>query len=120
MSDCFFLSDLGAIATMVVIFGRVGQTFKDPYTLTVEFPNASGLLRDSDVLLSGARIGRVGASPKLVGQSFAVEVPLIIRGDVKIPRTSSFLVGSSGLLGDRYVDVIPPANFDPADMAAPG
>ena len=104
---------------MVVIFGRVSQGLTKTYPITVEFPNANGLIKDSLVLLSGARIGVVSDNPKLIGSSFNVQVTINIRDDVKIPRKSTFLVGSSGLLGDRYVDVIPQPEFDPNDNIEP-
>jgi phospholipid/cholesterol/gamma-HCH transport system substrate-binding protein len=119
----FLLIGFGFIAVMVVMFGKVGQGFRDDYEITVEFPNASGIVKDSDVLLSGARIGRVSeppSPPRLVGRTFVVAMKLRIRSDVLIPKAASIIVGSSGLLGDRYVDVIPPAEFDPADVVQPG
>jgi ABC-type transporter Mla subunit MlaD len=115
----FLFIGFAFIAGMVVMFGRVGQGFKKTYALTVEFPNASGLLKDSDVLLAGARIGRVAEQPRLIGKSFTVSVKLLIRDDVKVPQQSDFVVGSSGLLGDRYVDVIPHENFDPSKTIPP-
>jgi len=115
----FLIIGLSTIAAMAVMFGRVGQGFEKYYALTVHFPNAGGLVKDSDVLLSGARIGHVAEAPALVGSSYNVAVKLKIREDVKIPRKSNFLVGSSGLLGDRYVDVVPQKDFDPADVAEP-
>jgi phospholipid/cholesterol/gamma-HCH transport system substrate-binding protein len=120
MVGLFLFVGFGVIAVMVVMFGRVGQGLRDYYDLTVEFPNASGLVKDSDVLLSGARIGHVSEAPKLIGKSFSVAVKLKIRGDVQIPVKTSIVVGSSGLLGDRYVDVIPQPEFDPNDVAQPG
>ena len=116
----FLLIGFSFIAVMVVTFGRVGQSFHSFYEITVQFPNASGLVKDSDVLLSGARIGHVAEPPRLVGSSYAVAVKLKIRDDIKIPLKSNFIVGSSGLLGDRYVDVIPQQNFDPTEVAQPG
>ena len=116
----FLLIGFGVIAVMVVMFGRAGQGFAEFYELTVEFPNASGLVKNSDVLLSGARIGHVSAPPQLTGSSFAVAVQLKIRSDILIPKKSSIVVGSSGLLGDRFVDVIPLPGFDLHDTAAPG
>jgi ABC-type transporter Mla subunit MlaD len=116
----FLVIGFAFIAVMVLTFGRVGQSFKKVYSINVEFPNASGLVKDSDVLLAGARIGHVADPPRLTGKSYTVVVRLAIREDVKIPRKSTFLVGSSGLLGDRYVDVIPQENFDPNDVAQPG
>ncbi len=115
----FLLIGFTFIAGMVVTFGKVGQSFQKKYEIVVEFPNASGLVKDSDVLLAGARIGYVSEIPKLVGHSYTVQVALSIRDDVKIPRKSDFVIGSSGLMGDRYVDVIPQANFDPGDVAQP-
>lgn len=107
------------IATMVVLFGRVGLGAKGTYQIVVEFPNASGLVRGSDVLLSGARIGNVAEMPKLIGDSFYVAVPLNIKEDVKIPAQCSFVVGSSGLLGDRFVDVRLDSGFDPKKTLEP-
>ncbi|MDB6174875.1 MAG: mce related protein [Chthoniobacteraceae bacterium] len=115
----FVLIGFSVIAVLVVVFGRLGQSFQDNYPVTVIFPNASGLVKGSDVLLAGAPIGTVADAPKLAGSSYAVQVRLLIRGDVKIPKMSTLLVGSSGLMGDRYVDVIPQANFDPNDVAKP-
>ncbi len=116
----FVLIGFCFIAAMVVTFGKMGQKFSKYYTLTVEFPNAGGLVKDSDVLLSGTRIGYVAQVPRLTGHSYAALATINIRDDVKIPKKSTFLVGSSGLMGDRYVDVIPQSNFDPADLAQPG
>lgn len=116
----FLFIGLATIAAMVIVFGRVGEGFAKTYPILVEFPNASGLVKDADVLLSGARVGKVITTPKLIGSLYAVEVTLKIREEVQIPRTAQFVVGSSGLLGDRYVDVIPPLTFGPDDMAKPG
>jgi phospholipid/cholesterol/gamma-HCH transport system substrate-binding protein len=49
-----------------------------------------------------------------------VEAKLDIREEVRIPRTAVFTVGSSGLLGDRFVDVHLPAGFDSADTFKAG
>jgi phospholipid/cholesterol/gamma-HCH transport system substrate-binding protein len=104
----FVLVGLAVLAGLVVQFGRVGEGFKTYYGLTVKFPDASGLLKGSDVLLAGAKIGRVSGGPRLVQSGEGVEVPLRIFDYVKIPEGSKFTVGSSGLLGDRFVAVAMP------------
>lgn len=105
----FVFVGLAVLAALVVQFGRVGEGFKTYYTLTVHFPNASGLLKGSDVLLAGAKIGRVSGGPVLIPGGDGVAVPLRIFDYVKVPAGSKFTVGSSGLLGDRFVDVqMPP------------
>ena len=105
----FVFVGLAALAILVVQFGRVGEGFKTYYDLTVRFPDASGLLKSSDVLMAGAKIGRVAGGIRLAPEGHGVVVPLRIYEHVKIPVGSKFTVGSSGLLGDRYVAVaVPP------------
>lgn len=104
----FVITGLAVLAALVVQFGRVGEGFKTYYALTVRFPDASGLLKGSDVLLAGAKIGRVSGGPRLAQTGQGVEVPLRIYDYVKIPAGSKFTVGSSGLLGDRFVAVTMP------------
>jgi phospholipid/cholesterol/gamma-HCH transport system substrate-binding protein len=104
----FVLVGLAVLAALLVQFGRVGEGFQDYYQLLVKFPDASGLLKGSDVLLAGAKIGHVSGGPRLAESGQGVDVPLRIFGFVKIPAGSRFTVGSSGLLGDRFVAVTAP------------
>jgi ABC-type transporter Mla subunit MlaD len=105
----FVFVGLAMLAALIVQFGRIGEGFKTYYPLTVKFADASGLLKGSDVLLAGAKIGRVSGGPRLVREGNGVAVPLRIYDYVKIPAGSKFTVGSSGLLGDRFVSVSMPA-----------
>ncbi len=122
----FVLFSLLIAVTLIVRFGRMGEAFRDQYIITVEFDNASGLLKDSDVLFSGARIGRVAIAPEITMAPKALESPsgvtvdLRIYSNIRIPEGAKFLVGSSGLLGDRFVDVISPADFDGKTFIDPG
>lgn len=116
----FLLLGLSAIAIMVVMFGRLGKAMQEAYEITVQFPNASGIVKGSEVLLAGASVGNVAELPALVTGTYSVEVKLRIRADVKIPRTSYFQIRTSGLLGDSYVDVITPQKFTEEDFAQPG
>src|SRR6202047_1541654 len=93
----FVFVGLSMLAALVVQFGRVGEGFKTYYGLTVRFDDASGLLKGSDVLLAGAKIGRVSGGPRLVQEGNGVAVPLRIYDYVKIPEGSKVAVGSSGL-----------------------
>ncbi len=104
----FVFLGFSVLAALVVQFGRIGEGWKTYYPLTVRFTDASGLLKGSDVLLAGAKIGRVSGGPRLVQSGNGVAVPLRIYDYVKIPAGSKFSVGSSGLLGDRYVAVTMP------------
>ena len=120
----FVAIGLAMICGFVVRFGRLGEGVKAYYNLTIHFKDASGLLKGSDVLFSGAKIGRVGGGPRLIPQGEGVAVPLRIYDYVKIPKGSKFTVGSSGLLGDRFVNVIMPSTpakeFLPKDAVIEG
>jgi phospholipid/cholesterol/gamma-HCH transport system substrate-binding protein len=104
----FVFIGLAAIAGFVVQFGRLGEGFKTYYAVTVRFKDASGLLKGSDVLFSGAKIGKVATGPRLLHEGEGVAVALKIYDYVRIPAGSKFTVGSSGLLGDRFVNVAMP------------
>src|SRR5881409_3325248 len=101
----FVFVGLAMLGALVVQFGRLGEGFKTYYALTVRFSDASGLLKGSDVLLAGARIGKVAGGPRMVREGNGVDIPLKIYDYIKIPESSKFTVGSSGLLGDRFVNV---------------
>ena len=116
----FLLIGFGVIATMILLFGRVGKGFSKNYPITVQFGNASGLLKGCDVLLSGAKIGLVMEAPRLTGRGYAVIAPMQISEGVRIPHKSVFLIRTNGMLGDAYVDVVPPVDFDPEDFVQPG
>jgi phospholipid/cholesterol/gamma-HCH transport system substrate-binding protein len=113
----FVFVGLSALAALVVQFGRIGEGLKTYYPLSVRFNDASGLLKGSDVLLAGAKIGRVSGGPHLVSSGTGVAVPLRIYDYVKIPVGSKFTVGSSGLLGDRFVAVTMPPGKPTAFIA---
>src|SRR5437016_14102801 len=108
---------LAMLGALVVQCGRRGEGFKTYYELTIRFSDASGLLKGSDVLLAGARIGKVSGGPRLVREGNGVAVPLKIYDYIKIPQGSSFTVGSSGLLGDRFVNVTMPPGERKASIA---
>ena len=116
----FMLVGLAIVGYMVVSVGRFSTGFARFYAVTVELPNASGLLRNSKVLLAGAAIGTAGA-PVVLANGQGVRVPLQINDRIRIARNSRIVVGSSGLMGDRYVDVILPATpeggyFEPGEV----
>jgi ABC-type transporter Mla subunit MlaD len=127
----FVLIGLVFIAIMAFKFGRLGQgLFQQYYPLTVTFPSADGLIKNSDVQLAGARVGYVAEKPAIASGGSGVTIPLEILSNVKIPRQTTFEVGSSGLLGDKFVDIkakskpeFDAATFNPNDprqVLAPG
>ena len=101
----FILIGLSTVALMVVYFGRMGEGVGKFYNVRVEFANANGLLRGSEVLLAGAKVGRMTSEPIIKPDMSGVYVDLRIMDQVKIPVGSDFTIGSSGLLGDKFIQV---------------
>ncbi len=103
----FLLFGIGVICTLILFFGEVQNLFRPTYNLTVKFTNASGLLKGSDVYLSGALIGKVTTDPHPIPDTQQVEVNLKIDKNVDIREDAQYVIGSSGLLGDKFVEVRP-------------
>lgn len=116
----FVIAGIAVVAFLVVYFGRLGQGMQRFFDLQVDFPNASGLLAGADVLLGGARIGYVARDPRVLPAMQGVAVELKVREEVVLPAASKFIIGSSGLLGNRFVDVLVPPDADLKQRIEPG
>ena len=114
----FLMLGIGLICTLIIIFGELPDFLKPSYTLTVRFADASGLLKGSDVYLAGAVIGKVTTDPHYIPDSQRVEVNLKINKEVGIRKDATYVIGSSGLLGDRFV-IVKPADYKPGEDKAP-
>ena len=103
----FVLIGLLALGALIVQFGRFGETKGDSYHVFVEFQDASGLIKGSDVRMGGAKIGRVLYTPQLT-DDLTVMVQVSLDDRVKIYKGSKFQIQSVSLLGDKMVVVHPP------------
>jgi ABC-type transporter Mla subunit MlaD len=112
----FMLIGLGVVAFMAIKFGKISQGLQKYYIITAEFPNASGLLKGADVYMAGARVGFTADAPELIEGRYAVQVLLKLREGVKIPHGSTFLISSSGFLGDAFVSINPPKDPNMNDI----
>src|SRR5439155_22011213 len=97
----FVAIGLAMIGGFVLKFGRLGEGFKIYYDLTVRFKDASGLLKGSDILLSGAKIGRVACGPRLLREGEGVAVLIRTYEYTKIPKCSQFTRARQGMSGER-------------------
>src|ERR1041384_1884565 len=112
----FVFVGLAMLGALLVQFGRLGEGFKTYYTITVRFNDAGGLLKGTDVLLAGARIGKVAGGPKLVREGDSVPVTLKIYDSIKTREGTKSAVGGWGLLGDRSVNVTIPSGPPKASL----
>lgn len=101
----FLVVGLALLGGLILIFGGFAQGMGPSYEIVVEFQNASDLIKGATVTFSGAPIGKVVKQPYPIKEGRAVAVHLKIQDSFKIREGSRFLIGSKGMLGDRYVDV---------------
>ena len=81
---------------------RFGKTSEK--TLSVQFDDVAGLKNKADVRLAGVLVGRV-AKIRLVGGKALVDLELTT--DVELRKGASATIQSLGMLGDKYVELVP-------------
>jgi len=114
----FVLVCLAVAIGLIMQFGKLTQFGKGAYEITVVFPNASGIIKDSNVLYAGIVVGKVREIELDQTGALRVKVKLAITQGVKIRRDAQFIINQSGLLGDRFVDITPQSTT--AEFISPG
>ena len=76
------------------------------YAISARFTNAAGLDRGADVRINGIKVGTV-ASMTLDPQTFVSVVTFNIAKEIQLPDDTVGSIGSDGLLGSRYVQLLP-------------
>src|SRR5580765_6873378 len=81
---------------------RVGK--KGGKTVVVAFPDVSGLDDKAVVRLAGVRVGKVAKIKLVEGRAF---VTIDLDGDVELRQGASAAIANLGLLGEKYLELIP-------------
>ena len=108
---------LGAVVLFVAIFFVVttynSSGVKNDYAvkLWANFDKVDGITNGSDVRLGGIKIGTV-IGLDLDPKTYRAKLDLGIQDKIGIPTDSSAVIASDGLLGGKYIDVIPGAEND--------
>ncbi len=82
-------------------FGAFGDK---GYPLHVTLDNATGLDAKTPVFIAGVQVGKVS---KIALEGYRAAVTLSILKSVTLPADSQVAVKSQGLLGDKYIEVVP-------------
>jgi phospholipid/cholesterol/gamma-HCH transport system substrate-binding protein len=108
---------LGAIVLIVAI-GFLGFAYsssqvnqQDGYELVARFDRVDGLEPGSDVRVSGIKVGSV-LDQTLDPDTYRAEVRFTVRDGVELPADSSASVVSDGLLGGKYLRIVPGGDID--------
>lgn len=84
--------------------GRGAQP--DGMLLTAQFDRIDGLVNGADVRIAGVKVGSVVAS-SIDPVSFNAVVGMRVDRSLRLPADSSAEVSSDGLLGGKYLSIVP-------------
>jgi phospholipid/cholesterol/gamma-HCH transport system substrate-binding protein len=113
---------LGAVVLIVAVgflsfaYSSSQVQESDGYELIARFDKVDGLERGSDVRISGIKVGTV-VDQSLDPETYRAEVRFTLREDVQLPADTSAAVVSNGLLGGKYLALVPGGDIE---MLEPG
>ncbi|MCB0220078.1 MAG: MCE family protein [Chrysiogenetes bacterium] len=101
----FAMLVLAIIAYSAVHLGPTGFGGGQEYrSLVVYVPSAAGLFEESPVRVAGVQVGLIDKISLERGQA---RVEVRVRADLEMHENARAMVKSSGLLGDRYIEIDP-------------
>jgi len=95
----------GFLAYALLHTGR-GSVNSDGLTLRASFDRIDGLSNGADVRIAGVKVGTVSDS-RINPESFSAELTMRVDGSLKLPEDTSAEITSEGLLGGKYVSLVP-------------
>lgn len=98
------LLGLALLAFMVLNLGNFAFGEKG-YPLQAVFSQVNGLREGNVVRFAGVEVGKV---KDVAVQPDGITVLMHINPGVKIPEGSKFSIGTDGLLGEKYINIVPP------------
>lgn len=97
-----------AIAAFFLVFAYSSSRVSADggYILKVKFDRIDGIKVGSDVSVSGMKVGnvtKISIDPK----TYMAHVEISVASDIQLPIDTSAEIISSGLLGDKYIALVP-------------
>jgi phospholipid/cholesterol/gamma-HCH transport system substrate-binding protein len=83
-----------------------GRGVTSGYALNARFDRIDGLNVGADVRMAGVKVGAVTAA-RIDPQSFLAEVNFTVQQGLELPKDSSAEIVSDGLLGGKYLSLVP-------------
>ncbi len=103
----FLTFGLLLLGALILQFGSARELFRGTYAIRVTLPDGTGIKEGTPVLLGGRKIGKASDKPSFNSSFTGVIIPLKIFSDMKIPADAKFSIGTSGLLGDAFLEIKP-------------
>lgn len=100
----FAVGGLMALGSAMYAVGGMDIGHSDDLTVYAGFKQVLGLEKQSAVRLSGVPVGNVA---EIKNDGGGVTVTLNIKPDAKIPKNSAVTVSSSGVMGEKFINITP-------------
>jgi len=124
MKANYFETTLGFLTILIsciflikLISVNSNDSSKKYYDLNAKFLKVGGLIVGNDVKMSGVKIGVVNRV--YLDDDFLANVEFKVFSNIKIPQESVVAISSDGILGNKYLSVIP-KNRDSKDFLKQG
>jgi len=103
---------IAAIVCLVTFIFSISDfsVFKKGWTCTVSFHFANGLKKNAPVRVAGVDAGHVRSilvTYDVVSREPKVQIELWIDGAMRLPDDSRFLINQLGILGEKYLEIMP-------------
>ncbi len=100
----FVVVGIAAMAYISIKLGDVRVFGQSGYVIFAEFDSVSGLREGADVEIAGVVVGRV---EEIRLKDYVSTVKMRIASDVKIPEDSTASIRTRGIIGDKFIEIIP-------------
>jgi len=100
----FILAGIGCLGYMSIRYARMEVTGNNGYLVTAVFPSIAGLKNGALVEIAGVQIGRV---KQISLDNYKAKVVLSVNGTVQLQDDSIARIKTKGLLGEKYIDIVP-------------
>ena len=97
---------LVAAGFLAYAVGQSGRGSVSGYPLLARFDRIDGLAVGADVKLAGVKVGTVSRA-RINPDTFLAEVEFTVQHGIRLPKDSSAEITSDGLLGGKYLSLVP-------------
>ncbi|MCS7203781.1 MAG: outer membrane lipid asymmetry maintenance protein MlaD [Thermodesulfovibrio sp.] len=101
----FVLIGIFALGYLSFRLGKIDFLTQDYYTVYAEFDKIGGIKKGSVVEIAGVAVGTV--EKVFLNEKYHAVVEMKIINSVKLPDDSTASVRTKGLIGEKYIQIIP-------------
>lgn len=102
----FVLIGLICLGYLTVKLGKMEILGSNTYTVEAQFSSVQGLRNGANVEISGVQVGRVSAI-ELDTETYTAKISMKINNTVVLSEDTMAAIKTSGLIGDKFVELTP-------------